>query len=394
MHFVGIILAGYIIFTTFGEYILGFFFIIALFCLVDLNSLRQQSSNKNFHKLTSNLYTQHKYAPNYVKREDINPMYDDSDGWDNKTNIFVKYPANLHKENHFWTSRRTFTVIDFETANAYSDSVCQIGIAKVVDNVITESFSLYVRPPYRTIREGNFNIHKISWNELANAKYFDELWPTLKPYIQDQCIAAYNADFDIGCLEALFNCYGIKNVSYTVFDILDVAKNNWRALSNYKLSSVTAHLNISLNPHQAESDAVAAAKIQIEANKKGAHVYIYCKHIQNSKNPYLFMNEWELQETASKAYQRMLTEGTKESSTIFSCLDIIIRNSNDTKRLAKAYRLCGETLELDNCIDEALLYYRTALSYDEKVGVKRKIKTLENKITINNLKSTASQIKI
>lgn len=394
-------LGGLLVLLIAGKFLLEYAgYIIAFVLFIYFMSHIINNKNKPNNNMTnSNLYSltnRHLYSPNYVKRTDIVPMHDDSSGWDNHTPTFVKYQGLASHKTSLWGTCKTFTVIDFETANAYSDSVCQIGIARVENNILTESFSYYIKPPYKTIRDSNFQIHGIDWTILQNAKYFDELWIELKPYIQGQYIAAYNADFDIGCLESLFKCYNINDVPYAVFDILDTAKRNWPDCTRHKLETITKYLDIPLNPHKADSDATAAALLQIKANETDAMVYLYGMRTEKappSSPCYLFMSDWYAYDKASKLFDDIKNGHTADCATILPLLDRIINYSADPKHLAKAYRLYGEICEFYEQPENALIYYKKALDHNDKVGVKRKIKIIENKLAIDNMKIIASQIK-
>ena len=101
---------------------------------------------------------------------------------------FIRHNAFLGNEECKYCHITNFTVIDFETATAFPDSVCQIGIAIVENNKIVKTLSYYIKPP--TIEFTNTKIHGIDYSKVKNAPNFGELWPTIKEYIQGKIIAA------------------------------------------------------------------------------------------------------------------------------------------------------------------------------------------------------------
>ena len=87
---------------------------------------------------------------------------------------FVNCPLPYTPNRHSGCcSLRKFTVIAFETANMYPDSVCQIGIAVVEDNEITWASSWLIRPPYNDFR--NEVVHGITLKRSEKLMTFLEL---------------------------------------------------------------------------------------------------------------------------------------------------------------------------------------------------------------------------
>ena len=56
---------------------------------------------------------------------------------------------------------KTFTAIDFETAQGYRWSICQVGIVRVVDGIIIEELNILVQPPDNYYWPQFINIHGI-----------------------------------------------------------------------------------------------------------------------------------------------------------------------------------------------------------------------------------------
>ena len=161
-----------------------------------------------------------------------------------------------------------FVAIDFETANYAQDSACAVGLVKVVDGEIVDSVAHLIRPP---TREFVFTyIHGLTWKHVAGAPDFGALWPRLAPWLQGaDFLAAHNAPFDRGVLGACCATYGIEAPPPTFRCTVTMARRAWN-LHPTKLPDVCRHLGITLNHHDALSDALACAKIVIAAEAAAA----------------------------------------------------------------------------------------------------------------------------
>jgi len=162
-------------------------------------------------------------------------------------------------------SDKTFVAIDFETADRRRDSACAVALVRSESGKIVYKQAFLIRPP-RKYFEFTY-IHGITWNMVADKPVFGDLWPNLEPVFDKiDFIAAHNAPFDKGVLHAC--CY---NAGLTPPDIpfkctVVMAKKTW-GLHPAKLNNVCDYLGISLNHHDALSDALACAEIVIAAQK-------------------------------------------------------------------------------------------------------------------------------
>ena len=312
------------------------------------------------------------------------PMFNDQYGWNKYCPKFVRFPA-LENLNYSYSGQcRTFTVIDFETANSYPDSVCALGIVRVENNTITRKISYYIRPPYKCIT--NSEVNGINWKFLETAPDFSQIWDDIKPLIDGQIITGYNINFDAGCLEALFKCYGITNISYAAFDVLDTAKSMYKdcGLKNFKLKTVTNHAGITYNSFIASEGAAATAKLQILANRTGEIVSVKCKNMtqtQMSSIELLLIHDSRAFTIAKEQFDNAIKNNTNDFTKVLPYINRIIEESESKNYLAKAHRLYGEIFEIQGNDEEALLHFEKALSYDEKVGVKNKVNKLKKKFT-------------
>ena len=158
-----------------------------------------------------------------------------------------------------------FVALDFETANHQRGSVCEMGIAVVVDGQIAESRSWLVRPQENWFHAMNTRIHGIDAARVANEPEFDEVWEKAKCYFDNANLIAHNASFDIGVLRHVLAQYDLSPPAITYSCSLAVARRAWKGLPSYGLKALAKHFDIALNHHSAEPDAIASAKIMLHA---------------------------------------------------------------------------------------------------------------------------------
>ena len=205
------------------------------------------------------------------------------------------------------------------------------------------------------------------------------MWPEIKPYIENQLIAAYNLSFDIGCLEATLANYNIPVPNYACFDILDSARTAF-GLENHKLKTVAKFLGIDFMEHNAGDDARVAAEIQNAANGSIYRNTIFFKY--DSKDA---MDEAEAVisrgfSIADKVRRMYSTFEGKSADECGPILAEIEKAESYGCEDAYLYRIHGEITEKSGDLNKALELYKKAFSLDSKVGVKRKISVLEKQI--------------
>ena len=161
-----------------------------------------------------------------------------------------------------------FIAIDFETANNNSNSACSIGIAVIEDLKILETRHWLIRPPELYFHPFNISIHGITEDDVRNEPSFNELWPEIRSYIDNNLIIAHNASFDLGVLRHVLSTYNIDYPESHYSCTLRISKKVWKGLLSHSLESMTDHLSIEFQHHNAEEDARACAEIAIRACKE------------------------------------------------------------------------------------------------------------------------------
>lgn len=156
-----------------------------------------------------------------------------------------------------------FTAIDFETANSSYISACSVGVSVFENNKPVKQYSKLIKPPKEA---GDFNwynikIHGIKKSDVKNEPNFSQIWNDISQDIENKIIVCHNAVFDTSVLRKCLEFYQIPCPSFKYICTVKVAQKLWPELENHKLDTVSKSLNISLNHHEAGSDAHACGLI-------------------------------------------------------------------------------------------------------------------------------------
>ena len=155
----------------------------------------------------------------------------------------------------------TFTAIDFETAQGYRWSICQVGLVRVENGVKTKELTLLVQPPDNYYWEKFTQIHGISAADTSHAPTFEQVWPTLAPFIENELVVAHNGfGFDFPVLSETLKYYGLSTPEFQKVCTYKIYKSN--------LATLCIQHHFPLNHHDALSDAKACAAL-------------YLKHLEN-----------------------------------------------------------------------------------------------------------------
>jgi DNA polymerase-3 subunit epsilon len=156
---------------------------------------------------------------------------------------------------------KSYTAIDFETAQGKRWSICQVGLVRVENEIITAQLSILVQPPDNYYWNRFIDIHGITPEQTVNAPTFDIVWQQIEPFIKNQQVVAHNGfAFDFNCLAKTLEYYAISVPEFTGHCTYRIFGDN--------LSSLCQQYNISLNHHEALSDARACGELfKIHLNK-------------------------------------------------------------------------------------------------------------------------------
>ena len=160
-----------------------------------------------------------------------------------------------------------YVALDFETSGYAAHSACAVGLCRIEDGVVTDSFYSLIRPP--SSRVLFTHVHGLTWPMLKDAPTFTELWPQLVAFMEgSHALLAHNAGFDRRVLHA--SCQALELVQPQL-PFLCTLKGARRSLplASRALGSVCGYFGIPLDHHHAGSDARACAEIYLRLRGLG-----------------------------------------------------------------------------------------------------------------------------
>ncbi|MCL6462786.1 DNA polymerase-3 subunit epsilon [Flavobacterium micromati] len=148
----------------------------------------------------------------------------------------------------------SFTAIDFETAQGYRHSICQVGLVRIEKGIITAEMNILIQPPDNYYWSRFTDIHGISPEDTIAAPTFDKVWNQIAPFIENQNVVAHNGfAFDFPVLSKTLEYYGLPTPDYNKFCTYRIFKSN--------LANLCSEFEIKLNHHDALSDAKACGQL-------------------------------------------------------------------------------------------------------------------------------------
>ncbi|MDE5943514.1 MAG: ribonuclease H-like domain-containing protein, partial [Clostridia bacterium] len=167
---------------------------------------------------------------------------------------------------------KSFVVFDLETTGLNSaptsgnmDRIIEIGGYKIIDGVISESFSTFINPQ-KKLSEEIVKLTGITEEMVAPAPTYEEVMPDFFKFCEGSVLVGHNiAGFDFKFVD-----YYCAKLGYMferkLIDTIPLSQE-LLFLSNYKLNTVADKFGITFNHHRAVDDALVTAKIFIELIK-------------------------------------------------------------------------------------------------------------------------------
>lgn len=159
----------------------------------------------------------------------------------------------------------SFVSFDFETANHFRGSPCQLGMVRVIDGQVESTFETFIQPPpgYEHFDFYNTMIHGITADDVVGAPELPDLLPQISEYVGDLPLVAHYAAFDTGVIRDALDVYGIDWPTFDYFCTVVLSRRVVDLLS-YSLPYVAEEFNVSLDGHhKADIDALACAEIAL-----------------------------------------------------------------------------------------------------------------------------------
>ncbi len=148
--------------------------------------------------------------------------------------------------------------VDVETATSSPSSVCQVGVAAILDGKI-RSRSWLVKPPGNRYDIKNVGIHGITAEDTVSSPGFPEVWAQAVDFIGGRTVIAHNAEFDLKCINSAMSHYEQPEPAFgSIGCTLRMAHLVWpERTKSYRLTTLCQELGIEQKAHDAGSDAAA-----------------------------------------------------------------------------------------------------------------------------------------
>lgn len=189
------------------------------------------------------------------------------------TDLFGKpekfFPAKEIKVPDF----SSFVSFDIETTGLETHAeIIEIGAVKVINGVLTETFSEFVQP-YAAIDPYITSLTGIDASMVADAGHIEEVLPRFCHFIGHHILIGHNAlHFDCKIMGYWADQYEIF-IPNDVFDTLRFLRYRCEPFPGMKSRSLSYLCDyfgiVSDTFHRAEADAEATAKLYFELQKKG-----------------------------------------------------------------------------------------------------------------------------
>ncbi|MEY8601945.1 exonuclease domain-containing protein [Staphylococcus shinii] len=156
-----------------------------------------------------------------------------------------------------------FVALDLETANANRSSICAIGMVKVVDSKIIDTYYTLVNP--ETYFDGfNVYIHGIDEEDVKDSPIFSDIYDDLTSFIGNDYLVAHSTRFDMYALGDCLNKYELPIWPNNYFCSQRISEVLRRDLASYRLNDLVNQLGLdTFEHHNALEDAKASARILI-----------------------------------------------------------------------------------------------------------------------------------
>jgi DNA polymerase III subunit epsilon len=177
--------------------------------------------------------------------------------------VATRRPATKPRKRTLVDPSDTWIALDFETATAERVSACSLGVAVVQNGAVISSGAWLIQPPGNVYDPRNIQVHGITPRHTRRTPTFVDLYDAVVPFLENRCVLAHWAEFDISVLRALHQFYGLPLPQMKYSCSCRMAQRAFPRLSNHRLPTVCSHCGIALTHHDAASDAVASALVAL-----------------------------------------------------------------------------------------------------------------------------------
>lgn len=151
-----------------------------------------------------------------------------------------------------------YVVIDIESTGLQFqfDEIIEIGIARVRNNIVVETYSQLIKP-IQKINGFITSFTGITNDMVKNMPSILDVKDSVLEFIGDDIILGHNTAFDLAFLNFRFN----TKISNQYMDTLQFARKVFTNLKNHKLTTLVKNFNLSKNEHRALADCISTKQL-------------------------------------------------------------------------------------------------------------------------------------
>jgi len=124
----------------------------------------------------------------------------------------------------------------------------------------------------------NVQLTGITPEMVANQPTFSELWTELESLMSTGILIAHNAPFDMRVLAQCLGAYGIDWQPFAKYACTcTMGRACYPELSNHKLNTLCAYLDLNLDHHNAVSDSRACGELLLNYMRRGLNIGRYVR---------------------------------------------------------------------------------------------------------------------
>lgn len=159
-----------------------------------------------------------------------------------------------------------FITIDFETADSWRDSTCEIGLTFVENQKISETKSWLIKPQcWPHFDDFNVDIHGITPDMVKDSPTWPEIWPEIEKLISGKFLVAHNAGFDFSVMRHTLDYYELDYPEFDYACSYIFSKHAWPGIGSYSLDFLCQYYSIIKKDHRAGPDSLATAHLALLA---------------------------------------------------------------------------------------------------------------------------------
>lgn len=154
-----------------------------------------------------------------------------------------------------------FVAIDLETANSDRSSICALGMVKVKDNEIVETYYTLINP--ETYFDGfNVMIHGIEEKDVVDSPTFENIYNDITSFTNGYNLVAHSTRFDMYAIADCMIKYNLPIWTNNYFCSQRISQELRKGLASYRLNDLVFQFGLtSFDHHHALEDAKASANI-------------------------------------------------------------------------------------------------------------------------------------